>query len=159
MGKGWLIGGGALLVLLLVVSVVVALTRREATFPPDSPEAAVQRLLRAVKAEDYETVHSLLSARLRQECALEDLVRSNLLGRGRSDFQAVLESTSRVGDVTLVKARITQFYGRAPFGASESTWELAYTLRQEEGQWRFDEYPWPVGGCPKTAPLPPSPPD
>ena len=159
MTRLWLIAGGALLGVLLVASVVLSLTRQEATFAPDSPEGVVQRLLKAVREQDYETAHSLLSAELREKCSVEDLAGSGgLLRRGERDFQVILEDSRSVGEAVVVRATVTEFYGGGLFGPSESTWQVTYTLRQEDGRWRFSDYPWPLAGpCPE--PVPPLPRD
>lgn len=144
MARMWLIGGAVALVALLIVSVAFALRERETPFQPGTPQAAVQDYLKALEASEYEIAYNFLSTDLKKDCTLEDFAgvfppRPNEL----RDNRITLEDTRTVGNNTIVTVRITQFYGSGPFGTSESSWQNSFSLRQEDGQWRFTEYPWP----------------
>ena len=34
-----------------------------------------------------------------------------------------------------------------PFDSGESSYDRRYALQQEEGEWKFTEYPWPYDYC------------
>ena len=161
MTRNWLIGGGIFLTALLVVSIVVALLEGEETFAEGSTEKAVQDYLRAAEDDDFETAYSFLSAELKDECAIEEFAGGSVPGLGAlGDDRITLEKTDTVGETVFVTVRVSQLRGSGPFGTSESSFEQRFSLREENGQWRFTEYPWPFFRCgpfkPERAPrLPP----
>ena len=148
MPKAWLIGGGVFLAALLIASVVVALLEREEPLTGGTPEAAVQRYLEAVEDEKLELAFSFLSADLMEHCTVEEFFRPSgaPLGRMRDD-RVTLENVKTVNQTVFVTVRVTTFHGTGPFGSSESLHVQRFSLRQEEGEWRFTEYPWPFFRC------------
>ena len=145
MGKWWLIGAAAFLAVLLIASIVLALTSREAEFAPGTPERAVQDLLHAVEDDDLETIYGMLSAELQEKCELKNFADG---GRWRDrDFRAMLRDTKVVEDITFVEVRVTRFRSSGPFNSSESSYNRRFELRQEDGEWKFAEYPWPYDYC------------
>ena len=153
MAKWWIIGAAVFLAVLLIASIALALTTsQEAEFAGGTPERAVQDLLRAAEDEDIEAAYGMLSQELQGKCALEDYADGSGYRHyddGDRDIRATLRDSKLVGDTTFVDVRITQFYGSGPFGSSESTYNERYALRQEGGEWRFTEYPWPYDWCPE----------
>ena len=148
MTKGWLIGGGVFLGALLIASVIVAMLDRDEPLPEGSPEAAVQSFLKAIEDENFEVAHSSLSDSLREDCPIEKFAGGNIRGDSKlRDNRITLERTKTVQDTVFVTVRVTQFHGSGPFGASESSFEHRFALRQEEGRWRFTEFPWPFFRC------------
>ncbi len=159
MAKGWLIGGGAFLVILLVVSIIVALLEREEPLTAGTPEAAVQRFLRAAETEDLSIAFNSLSAALREECSLEEFGGRSYPTRNQlGDARVTLEKSQVIEDTAFVTVRISQFRGSGPFGTSESNFEQRYSLLREEGDWKFAEYPWPFFNCGPLKPVPIMPP-
>ena len=148
MTKWWLIGAAAFLAVLLIVSIALALTSKEAQFAPGTPEHAVQTLLRAAEGDDLETAYAMLSQELQQKCELENFADG---GRYRSrddrDIRATLRDTRLVGTTTVVDVQVTRFRNSGPFDTGESTYGRRYDLRQEGGEWKFTEYPWPYDYC------------
>ena len=148
MTKWWLIGAAAFLVVLLIVSIALALTSKEAQFAPGTPEHAVQTLLRAAEGDDLETAYAMLSQGLQEKCEIENFADG---GRYRSrddrDIRATLRDTRLVGTTTVVDVQVTRFRNSGPFDTGESTYERSYDLRQEGGEWKFTEYPWPYDYC------------
>lgn len=166
MTKGWLIGGAVLLGVLLIAAIVVALLEREEPLPEGTPEAAVQRFLKAVEDDDFKGAYGFLSSELKQDCSVEDFFgRVGPLDTRLKNDRITLERTTPLDGTTLVTVRITRFRGSGLFGASESSFEQSYTLRQEEGEWKFTGYPWPFFNCgpfkpePARPPQPPRPPE
>lgn len=152
MTRWWLVGGGAVIGALLVVSVVLALTNRETAFPPGSPEAVVQELLRAAENEDFEAAYSLLSQDLRRRCALEKFVMDNHYGYyydygDDGDILARLDSVDVVGDTAFVSVNVTRYDGSSPFEISRWLYERRYTLQDDGDGWKFTDYPWPYVNC------------
>ena len=153
MTKWWLIGAGGFLAALLIVSIVLALTSRETVFAPGTPERAVQDLLRAAEDDDIEAAYGMLSDELQEKCALADYADDSDYRHyddGDRDSRATLRETKVVDNLTLVDVQVTEFYGSGPFDSGESSYNRRYTLRQESGEWKFTEYPWPYDYCDET---------
>ena len=156
MTKAWLVGGIALLGALLVTSVIVALLEREEPLPEGTPEATVQRFLKAVEAEEFKLAHTLFGDDLKEHCRVETLFSGTPREESRlEDNRITLERTMIVDGIAVVTVRVTEFLGGGFFGSSESSFERRFTLRQEEGQWRFSEYPWPFSQCRSFEPVRP----
>ena len=156
MANRWLMGGAAFLGALLVASIAVALLVRGEPPPEGTPEATVRHFLTALEDEDYELAHGFLSEELKEECTVERFAGGSISMRDRlEDERVTLEGTSTVKDTVFVTARVTRFRGGGPFGASESSYEQRFTLRQEQGEWRFTQYPWPLYRCNPYEPPPP----
>ncbi len=148
MGKVWMIGAASALGVLLVVSVVVALTERESEFEPGTPEATVQRFLKAMGQSEYENAHGMLASDLQVDCGPEQMFTSRFAYDDRFENNRItLEETDTIGDATFVTLRITEFRSDSPFGSSESSHEQRYVLKFENGDWRFSEFPWPLNNC------------
>ena len=148
MAKGWLVGGGVFLGAILVASIVVALLESEETLPAGTPEAAVQLFLEAVDDDNIELAYGFLSADLMVECAVDEFFGTAGWPRDRLRGDRItLEGVTTVKDTAFVTVRMTNLHGTGPFGTSESSFEQRFSLRQEEGQWRFTEYPWPFFRC------------
>ena len=151
MTKWWLIGAAAFLAVLLIASIFLALTSRETEFTPGTPERAVQDLLRAAENDDIEAAYGMLSAELQEKCELKNYVDG---GRYRfdddRDIRATLRETKVVDDITFVNVRVTRFYGGGPFDSGESSYNQQFALKQEGGEWKFTEYPWPYDYCDET---------
>ena len=158
MTKGWLIGAGVFLGALLIAGVIAALLDREEAQLEGTPERTVQLFLEAVQDGDFELTHSFLSEGLREECAVEKFAGGNVpvVERLKND-RITLEGTATVKDTVFVTVRVTRFHGSGPFGASESSFEQRFALRQEGGQWHFTEYPWPFFRCGPFEPVKPAP--
>ena len=152
MTKWWIIGAAAFLAALLITSIALALTSRETEFAPGTPEAAVQAVLRAAENDDIEAAHAMLSPDLQAKCELKDyaeIVRFRYSDDNDRDIRATLRETKLIDGITFIDVRITEFHGNGPFGSGESTHNERYALRQENGEWRFTEYPWPYNYCPE----------
>ena len=155
MERGWLIGGAMVLVAVLVTSIVVAVSRNPDPLPEGSPEGTVQRYLNAIKAEDFQLASSFLSEDLMAECPVDMLFGGRPHGEERlEDSRITLERTVVADDTTFVTVRVTRLFGGGPFGTSESSFEARFTLRTEEGRWRFTDYPWPLYRCGPFQPVP-----
>ena len=171
MSRIWLIGGVAFLGLLLVASIIVALTIDEDTLQEGTPEAIVQDFLKAVDAEELQVAHSFLAEDLRQDCPVERFFGDPFpRGDQLKDARITFEKTTMVNETAFVTVRISRFQGSGPFGASESSHDQQYTLRQQDGEWQFSQFPRPFFRCgpfkiieptptPETMPEPTSTPD
>ncbi len=165
MSRIWLIGGGTLVAALLVASIVVVVIQGEEELKEGTPERTVQLYLKAVVVEDFNAAYSFLSTELKRECSLEEyLVNGSVYGsRELERSRVTLQKTSRVNGTVIVRARVTRVSSSGPFGVSESSHDQDFTLREEDGEWRFTRMPWPYYGCgasyrpPEAVPLAPAP--
>lgn len=160
----WLVGIAAVVVVLIVASVAVALTvGRETTesLPESEPEGVVQRYILALQDQDYRLAHSYLSERLKNFCTEEYLRRGGWFAQRSGEQRIALVDTRTLSDGRKeVRVRITNVNVSPPFGVNEYSQEVQYVLTQENGQWRLDVPPWPLGGCPgleERGPKPPQP--
>ncbi len=155
MTKLWLIGAGVLLGGLLTAAVIVALLEREDTLPEGSPEAAVQSFLLSLEDDDFEASYDFLSAGLKEDCEIDDLFGSTVRFDGRPESDRItLDKTTLFNGTAVVTVRLTQFRGSGPFGSSESSHLQRYSLVQEDSEWKFKEYPWPLFRCGPFTPVP-----
>ncbi len=155
MTKIWLIGAGVLLGGLLIAAVAVALLEKEDPLPEGTPEAAVQDFLLSIEGEDYDASYDFLSAELKRDCKIDDVFGSSFgpAERLKSD-RITLDKTAFVDGTAFVTVTLTQFRGSGPFGASESSHSQQYSLQQEDGEWKFKQYPWPLFRCGPFKPVP-----
>ena len=151
MTKWWFIGAAVFLAVLLMVSIVLALTSKETEFAAGTPERAVQDLLRAVEDDDIGTAYAMLSAELQRKCELKNFADDGRYRfRDDRDIRATLRDTKLIDDITFVNVRITRFHSSGPFDSSESSYNWRFALRQEGGEWKFTDYPWPYDYCHET---------
>ncbi len=152
MTKIWLIGGAAFLAILVIASIIVALIQTEQTLTEGSPEAAVQGFLRATESEETQIAYDFLSDDLKSECTLENFGGRRFERNRVDDSRIVFEKTEMVDNTAFVTVQVTQFYGRGPFGTSESTRSEQFSLTKEAEQWKFVRHPFPYYSC---GPFPP----
>ena len=153
MTKWWVIGAAAFLGTLLITSITFALLSEETVFEPGTPERAVQDLLRAAEDDDIEAAYGMLSEELQEKCTLQGFLDADAtsFSLNYEDIRATLLDAKTIGDTTFVGVRITQFYGGGLFDdRGEASYNKRYELRQEGGEWKFTEYPWPYDYCDET---------
>ena len=147
----WLVVLGAGVAAIVVASVAVAVLfgDDEQSFPEDTPEAAVQTYLRAVRDRDSAAALRSFTEELGDRCAAERLLHSYRHGR---EFRATILDTHERGDMVEVDVRIAAPGGSGPFGGGDHQHDHIVVLRRVAGAWWISEPPWPVEHCP-PAPL------
>ena len=132
---------------LLAIGVTIGLRGNEQDLEKDTPEYAVRQFLKAASKQDYGRIHSLLSNKF-DNCSVEDLVSEGAgISRMVRDQRVTLEQTQYVNGVAIVMVLITEFSTDGPFGSSENSHEQAFSLRKEQGMWKFTKLPWPYHSC------------
>ena len=63
--------------------------------------------------------------------------------------RATLRGTGEGGDLTEARVGSREFRGNPPFGGDDYSHDELFALRQEGGEWRIVEPPWPVHFCPE----------
>lgn len=144
----WLLGVLIGVGVIAAVGVVVALGTRAPSYPADSAEHAVQQYISAVADRDATKAIGSLSPEVVARC--ESIPREAITNRGRSSLRATLLDVTARDGVTVVRVRITESYGDAPFGGGESNMEQSFDLARGADGWRFVEAPWPLYCPPKS---------
>ena len=148
MNRIWLIGAGVLLGAVVVASIVLELFDEPTEFPDNSPERAVQLYLEASNEGNYQRVHKTFIRSLRDSCSQQDLLRTSTYEREPlRDSRVTLERTDITDDSVLLSARVTRAGSNDFFAISEYSFKRVFTLKQEDGEWRFSEFPWPFENC------------
>ena len=128
-----------------VLIVVVLGDRPAASFPPDSPEAAVQGFLAAWDDRDYDAAYGFFSADVRQRVRLEEYRQ---VARDQGSYTYPGDERRRVeiqrvdiqGKRADVYLSIEHFYGGGgPFGNGGYTSTSIVHLVREKGAWKLDE--------------------
>lgn len=151
---GTLLAAGAalLLGLLLLAAALVTLTEREASFADGSAEAVVQQYEVAIAGGDLNAAYALLADELRQACPLEQNLPTYV--GDREGERVTLKGSEMIGETLIVTVRVTDSEFEGPFGAGQRSFERRYTLAEDDGAWRFSEYPEPFYKCPEPDPPP-----
>ncbi len=156
-GKRAVIGASLLLLLLLAASAAAAFLEEDATFSEGSAAEVVQLYVRAVADDDWESAHGLLVKGLRDSCPVESFA-TGLFDRGQGDERITLVNSRAIGESVLVTVNVTRSRFDGPLSSNQWSQERTYTLVNEEGQWRFSEYPEPFYSCPDRDLVIPAPP-
>jgi hypothetical protein len=148
----WLIAAGLVLALVIGGSIAAGSTRRgETEFPPDSPEGAVQRYVRALEAEDALAIRETLSPAAQQRCEISD-IRNAMRYPDERDLRVTLRDSRITGDRAEVKVRVTENSGSGPFDSGSYDHEETFDLVRIEARWLIDQPTWPVYCPPLGAP-------
>lgn len=143
----WLLGVLIGVGVIAIAGIAVAMGTRAPAYPEDSPEYVVQQYVAAVADRDASKAISYLSTDLVARC--ESLPRETITNRGRSSVRATLLDVTRRDSVAVIRVRVIESYGDAPFGGGESNMEQSFELTLIADGWRFTESPWPLYCPPK----------
>ena len=131
-------------VLAAIVLVVVAGDRPPASFPPGSPQAAMQDYLAAWEAEDYPAAYAFFSARAKDRVPLEEFRRAaeeqrryGYPAEGRR--RVFIDRVSENGDRADVHLTVEEFSGQGGLGANVYRSTRIVPMVREEGSWKSDE--------------------
>ncbi len=139
----------ALVLAVALVAIVVASVREPPTLPPGSPEAVVQRYLRAVADGNATSLRDTYTPELRERCEREEARRRPQLSEDRLTFEADHLGTRQVDDKTVeVRVRITEFYGEPPFGGGGYDHREVFLVERMNGTWGISDMFWPYDVCP-----------
>lgn len=143
----WLLGVLVGVSVIAAAGIAVAMGTRAPAYPEDSPEYAVQQYVAAVADRDASKAIGYLSSELVARC--ESIPRESITNRGRSSVRATLLEVTRRDGTAVVRVRVTESYGDAPFGGGESNMEQTFELTRSADGWRFTDAPWPLYCPPK----------
>ncbi|MCY4582668.1 MAG: hypothetical protein OXE50_07725 [Chloroflexi bacterium] len=158
----WLAGAVVIVTLVIAFSLAMAVFNRDREpdlLPEGSPGRAVQDYILAVQGEDANGAYALLREKVREECDL-DAVYDGRFSIPRDSFSIRLVRTDEGDEEATVTIEVTEVDapGEVPlFGGSVNSYDAAYHLVREQGEWRLTEPGWPGWWCaPKATPTPPA---
>jgi len=144
----WLLLAAFVVILIIAGGVAASVVGGNArTYPDGTPERAVQQYLEAVAANDAPRALEFFSSDLARRC--ENYPRDSISNRGRTSVRATLEQTNVRDGTATVRVTLIESYGNDPFGGGETDFSTVFELRQEGGEWRFSQPPWPTY-CPAS---------
>lgn len=139
----------ALVLGVALVAILVASAREPSDLPAGSPEAVVQRYLRAVADGDPRSIRDTYAPELRDRCEREEVRRRPPFSEERLTFEADLLGTRQVDDETVeVRVRITEFHGEPPFGGGGYDHREVFIVERVDGTWGIADMFWPYDVCP-----------
>ncbi len=142
-GRTPLIWFAAGLVGVIVVTILINVLRSPASYPPGSPEAAVQGYLQAVLDGDDDGAFARFTPELRERCASRDLDETFVPDQVR----ITLAETDIDADDARVTIRLRFDRDSDPFDAGSFDSFERIDLTRVGGEWLIDEEPWPVFFC------------
>lgn len=136
----WIGGGILALVVAATAVVLLAESRRPTTFPPGSPEAAMQGYLAAWEERDLETAYGYFSDAIKARVTLEEYENAV---RGYGDFdpgdEAVyIDGAEGSGDRIGLQLTIERLSGDGPGTETYRSTTSVPMVRQADG-WKIDE--------------------
>lgn len=132
-----------------VAATIVSAVRAPADLEAGSPEAVVQRYLRAIADADRDTLRDLLSPALRERCEREFHGEWPRSAGDAPVFEADLVGIDeRSAGAVEVTVRITEFSGEPPFGGSGYDHTEVVVLERLGESWAVTEPTWPYYVCP-----------
>jgi hypothetical protein len=126
----------------VVAAIVVLLAegRRPTTYPPGSPEAAMQGYLAAWEEGELETAYGYFSDAIKTSVTLEEYQNA---ARDFEDFEpgdeaVYIDAVEGSGDRISLHLTIEHFYGDGPGGETSRSTTSVRMVRQDDG-WKIDE--------------------
>ncbi len=138
---------GVIILVILAVALPRLIDDEEATYPPDTPEGAVQRYIRAVIEEDANTALLLLTEENNTPCATDEL-RDRITSPSYDRYRVRLGDVEEVDSETVI-VTVGVAYRDEPdlfeLPNNRDTFENEFELhRTQDGYWRIAESEWPI---------------
>lgn len=135
--------GAILLLAILVAAAIIGSRQGEADFDPTTPEATVQRYVKAVADRQATAVLDTFTDTLRERC-------NGTLGGSLyfpSLSRASLAGSTVSGSRATVEVLVTEDNGGGLFDPGGTTSRQQIVLTQTAAGWRISEVPWPFFAC------------
>ena len=124
---------------IVVIAIVVVFTRGGPTdIDPATPEGVVQSYSLAMVANDLDTARGFISADVLDECEFAE--PSALQGLRMTVIETTINGASAVVRVSLDE-------GSGGFGGSSYSYDDAFTLVKNGGDWKIETTPWQLTFC------------
>lgn len=152
MSRWLLLGAGigvGVLIVFALVAVFVLQKREPPLYPPDTPQGVTQRYLQALAREAWGEAYAYLAPDLQARCPEDRWERQVAYSRSTLEKATVyLRSVEyKEGGVATVRVVFTQQEPPRPFQLFPQEFESEQVFRlkrQEDGNWRFAVFPWPL---------------
>lgn len=138
----WVAAGILALVVAAVVVVLLAGTRPPVTFPPDSPQAAMQGYLAAWEERDLERAYGSFSSDIKARVTLDEY-ESSVRGYGEvapGEEAVYIDAAEGSGDQVTLHLTVEHYvdYGGGP-GADTYRSETTVRMVRESDGWKIDD--------------------
>lgn len=132
---------GMALALVIGATAILAVNREPVTYPPGSPEAAVQAYVQALLDGDEDAAAAWLDPAT--DCEAGDLAEAHV----PDDVRVTLRHAEIDGDVAEVEIGVTVTSGRGPFDTYEYEDHHRFELARSGEGWLITNRPWPWASC------------
>ncbi len=135
---------GSVVGILVLVTLALLASRKSASFPDGSPEAALQEFVAtALDGSDQKALLAMLTPEVRSRCTIE-LRDDNYSSRWQADgdLRAQLDSIEIEGDRASAIVRLRRLTSDDPFGGSWAS-EHDFELVVVNGAWLIERASWP----------------
>lgn len=135
----WLAGGIVAIVLVIVAAatLVLAAGREDASYPPDSPEAAFQGYARAWDAGDTEGAWDMLTTTAQGRVSKFEFRDANSW-RGEEQQRLWIHDRSGTDERVVLHVTIETTGGGLLFGSGDWEETARVTMVREDGDWKID---------------------
>lgn len=134
----WIALGITAVVLVATVIVLLAGNQAQATYPADSPEAALQRYLTAWYDKDYNTAYELFSSDVKGQMSPSDFRRDAGFAYGPDNQTVTLARTTGSGDSRTLHMIVEDYYG-PEYGGSGYSHDVQVRMTLEPDGWKIDD--------------------
>jgi hypothetical protein len=143
----WLVGGSIAIVLVLIAaaSVILSTDREDASYPSDSPEAALQGYFRAWQAGDIDAAYAALSIRARARVPRQEF-RHAQTWQGEARVRVWIDERTGTTERAVLNLTLEERWDGLLRPARDTT-RSRVTMIREDGDWKIDTplagyYPW-----------------
>lgn len=134
----WIALGITAVVVVATLVVLLAGNQGQASYPADSPEAALQGYLAAWYDDDYDTAYSFFSASVHTQMSEFDFRQKAGYGYGPENQFVTLERVSGSGDTRTLYLTVEDHYG-PDYGGGGYTHDMQVRMVLESGGWKIDD--------------------
>jgi len=135
---GWIALGIAAIVVVATAVVLLAGNQAQASYPADSPEAALQGYLTAWYDDDYDTAYGFFSSGAQGQMLLFDFRQQAGYSYGPDNQTVTLDRTTGSGDARTLYLSVEDSYG-PEFGGGGYTHDVQVRMVLEPGGWKIDD--------------------
>jgi hypothetical protein len=154
----WAIVVGVVGIAVISTAAVVLLAGRgPSTFPPDSPEAALQAYLEGFAAQDWETAYGSFSSDVQADVSYDEWVRAAeewVTYSGPQSRRVVVDDVEVDGNEATLYLTL-EFAEGGGLGGSSYSYPTQVQMVREDGAWKIDQPLVYVEPGPFPAPIAP----
>ncbi len=134
----WIALGITVVVLVATLIVLLAGNQAQATYPANSPEAALQRYLTAWYDKDYNAAYEFFASDVQGQMSLSDFRRDAGFAYGPDNQTVTLDRTTGSGDSRTLHLIVEDYYG-PQYGGSGYSHGVQVRMTLEPDGWKIDD--------------------